>query len=206
MQMDVPFLRYYYVFNLAQCEGLVPEEETLAVTSPDDALLAAKEIVAKMPQLPVIKHGKVRASYSPREDQVSLPSPSQFNKPADYFATLFHELVHSTGHEKRLKRKAIMEGGVFGSDSYGKEELLAEIGASFLCGRAGISDRTIDNSAAYIGSWLKQLQSDTKLIVHAAACAQRAVDYILNTVTQSVYPDKQLVETIAKGVAAARAA
>jgi antirestriction protein ArdC len=206
MQMEVPFLRYYYVFNLAQCEGLTAEPEMPVVSTPGDPLQAAKDIAIKMPQPPAIKHGKVKACYSPRDDQVSLPSPPQFDKPADYYATLFHELVHATGHETRLKRKAIMEGGVFGSDSYGKEELLAEIGASFLCGRAGILDRTFNNSAAYIGSWLKQLQNDTKLIVQAAACAQRATDFILNAGGQSVMPDKQSVEKLIQGVAAARAA
>lgn len=200
MQMEVPFLRYYYVFNLAQCEGLTAEPEMPEATSPGDPLTAAKEIAAKMPQPPSIKHGKVKACYSPRDDQVSLPSPPQFNKPADYYATLFHELVHATGHETRLKRKAIMEGGVFGSDSYGKEELLAEIGASFLCGRAGILDRTFNNSASYIGSWLKQLQNDTKLVVQAAACAQRAVDFILNI---GHYSETKDFETIAKDVKAA---
>jgi len=184
-QLVVPFLRYYYVFNTAQCDGLKEEPEAVVISGPADSLDKAKDIVAKMPLCPAIKHGKVKASYSPKEDRVNMPSPTQFAKPVDYYAILFHELVHSTGHESRLKRPAVMAGGVFGSDSYSKEELLAEIGASFLCGQAGILDRTIDNSASYIDNWLGQFSQDTKLIVQAAAQAQRAVDFILNIGGQS---------------------
>jgi len=182
----VPFLRYYYVFNTAQCDGLKEEPEAPVATDPVDPLVKAKEIVARMPQPPVVKHGKVKANYAPRDDQVNMPSLSQFNKPVDYYAILFHELVHATGHETRLKRKAVMEHPTFGSDSYSKEELLAEIGASFLCGQAGILDRTIDNAASYIDNWLVQFSKDTKLIVQAAAFAQKAADYILNVPSLSV--------------------
>lgn len=172
----IPFLRLYHVFNVAQCEGLknVPDpDETNFVA------VEAAEIVANMPQAPVIKHGMTAAYYAPRQDIVGMPERKRFSTEDGYHATLFHELVHSTGHEKRLKRQSITERNGFGSDPYCKEELVAELGSAFLCGQAGIVERTIDGSAAYLENWLKQLKSDKTLIVYAAAQAQKAADFIL---------------------------
>jgi antirestriction protein ArdC len=172
----IPLLRVYTVFNVAQCEKLknvpVADETAFAVTE-------AAEIVAKMPEPPVIKHGMTMAYYAPRQDIVGMPEPKNFKTEDGYHATLFHELVHSTGHEKRLKRQSIMERNGFGSDPYCKEELIAELGSAFLCGQSGIVERTIDSSAAYLENWLKQLKSDKTLIVYAAAQAQKAADFIL---------------------------
>jgi antirestriction protein ArdC len=169
-----PLLRLYHVFNAAQCEGLknAPEEIPLPVTKP-------AEIVAKMPQPPVVKHGMAQAFYSPTDDCVGMPERERFESEASYFAALFHELIHATGHEKRLKRTSITERNGYGSDPYCKEELIAELGSAFLCGYTDIVDRTIDNSAAYVEGWLKQFQNDRTLIVSAAAQAQKAADFIL---------------------------
>lgn len=96
---------------------------------------------------------------------------------------LFHELTHATGHESRLNRKGVAgsegEWSSFGSTPYAKEELVAEMGAAFLCGQAGIVERTLDNSAAYVKSWLARLKDDVKLVVQGAAQAQKAADFIL---------------------------
>ena len=178
-----PLLRLYHVFNVAQCEGLkmapAAENGSFAATKPT-------EIVAKMPEPPLIKHGMAKAFYSPHDDMVGMPAQERFDGEAGYFATLFHELIHSTGHEKRLKRKSLAEGNGYGSDPYCKEELIAELGSAFLCGYADIVDRTIDNSAAYIQGWLGQLKNDRTLVVYAAAQAQKAADFILgNTADQS---------------------
>ena len=108
-----------------------------------------------------------------------MPARERFSRSEEYHATLFHELVHSTGHESRLNRATLNEQAGFGSDPYCKEELIAEIGAAFLCGHAEIAERTIDNSAAYVAEWLKRMKDDKKLIVHAAAQAQRAADFLL---------------------------
>ncbi|MEI8288157.1 MAG: zincin-like metallopeptidase domain-containing protein [Verrucomicrobiota bacterium] len=177
----IPLLRLYHVFNVAQCEGLknVPVAEAEAF-----ALTEAAEIVAKMPQSPVIKHGMTAAYYSPSSDIVGMPESKRFDTEDAYHSTLFHELVHSTGHEKRLKRLSITERNGFGSDPYCKEELVAELGSAFLCGQAGIVERTIDSSAAYLENWLKQLKSDKTLIVYAATQAQKAADFILGRTFQ----------------------
>jgi antirestriction protein ArdC len=100
--------------------------------------------------------------------------------------TLFHELVHATGHESRLNRASLTEKSGFGSNPYCKEELVAEIGAAFLCGQAEIVERTIDNSAAYVQNWLEQLRNDRTLIVQAAAQAQKAADFILGNGPENV--------------------
>ena len=176
---EIPLLRYYHVFNLAQCDGIKnghppAPNGTVPVSSPKP-----EEVIANMPQRPAIKDGFTRAFYSLREDYVGMPERERFSRNEEYHATLFHELVHSTGHESRLNRPTLNEQAGFGSDPYCKEELVAEIGAAFLCGQAEIAERTIDNSAAYVAEWLKRMKDDRKLIVHAAAQAQRAADFVL---------------------------
>ena len=91
---------------------------------------------------------------------------------------MFHELIHSTGHINRLKRPGIIQPSEFGSETYSNEELIAEIGAAMLCSITGIDNSTIDNSASYIASWLRKLKEDSRLVVIAAAQAQKAADYI----------------------------
>ncbi len=173
----IPLLRYYHVFNVAQCDGL----KANSVTEPTrDGGTKPEAIVANMPQPPAVKHGMTRASYSLYEDHVGMPDRNRFTGEAEYYATLFHELVHSTGHEKRLSRATIRESNGFGSDPYCREELVAEMGAAFLCGEAEIVERIVENSAAYIQNWLTRLQNDKTLIVQAAAQAQKAADFILN--------------------------
>jgi len=179
----IPLLRYYHVFNVAQCDGL--KTGTGPVEEPVNGIIKPDEIVAHMPQRPEIKHGMARAFYSPREDCVGLPVRERFERAEGYYATLFHELVHATGHESRLNRLTLTEKAGFGSNPYCKEELIAEIGAAFLCGQAEIAERTIDNSAAYLNGWLEQLRSDKTLIVQAAAQAQKAADFILGNGTEN---------------------
>jgi len=168
-------LRFYHVFNVSQCDGLKIGTEPVQ----ENVIAKPEEIVAGMPQPPLMKHGMTHAYYSPREDCVGLPPRERFERTEDYYSTVFHELVHSTGHEKRLKRSTLAEKSGFGSNPYCKEELIAEMGAAFLCGLAEIGERTIDNSAAYLKGWLEQLRQDKMLIVQAAAQAQKAADFIL---------------------------
>ena len=175
---NIPLLRYYSVFNVAQCDGL--KTGIGPVAEPINSIVHPNEIVAHMPQRPVIKHGMTRAFYSPREDYVGLPVRERFARAEGYYATLFHELVHATGHESRLNRATLTEKAGFGSNPYCKEELIAEMGAAFLCGHAEIVEHTIDNSAAYLTGWLEQLRNDKTLIVQAAAQAQKAADFILD--------------------------
>lgn len=170
-----PLLRIYHVFNSSQCDGLNTDrpEEAITVRSTKPA-----ELVAQMPNPPAIKHGMTHAFYSPPEDLVGLPERERFEDETSYYATLFHELIHSTGHTSRLNRATLTGNTGFGSDPYSKEELIAELGSAFLCGYTEIVERTIDNSAAYLKGWLARLKADRTLIVQAAGHAQRAADYI----------------------------
>ena len=173
----IPLLRNYFVFNVAQCEGL--KNGHPAANGANELPRKPEEIVANMPQRPTIKDGFTKAFYSPAEDYVGMPGMDRFEGAAQYYAVLFHELVHASGHQNRLNRPTLTEKGGFGSDPYCREELVAEIGAAFLCGEAEIGERTIHNSAAYVAEWLKRLKEDKKLIVQAAAQAQRAADFVL---------------------------
>jgi antirestriction protein ArdC len=172
----IPFLRVYYVFNQSQCEGLknVPplSDELGTIRKP-------VEIVEAMPNRPVIKQGMTKAFYSPSQDYVGIPYPSKFMKEEQYHSVLFHELLHSTGHESRLNRASLSESAGFGTDPYCREELVAEMGAAFLCAQAGIETQTVENSAAYLRSWLGRLKGDRRLLVQAGAQAQAATDFIL---------------------------
>jgi antirestriction protein ArdC len=181
----VPFLRYYSVFNLAQCEE-IPASAIPALGGSKrehSPITEAERIVSAMPRKPEVLHGGDRACYCPRPDRVDMPKPENFRSSADYYAVLFHELTHSTGHESRLNRKGVSgsdgEWSAFGSTPYAREELVAEMGAAFLAGHAGIVERTINNSAAYVQSWLERLKDDRRLVVQAAAQAQKAADFIL---------------------------
>lgn len=174
----IPFLRYYRVFEInKQCEGLSSKRNDQIFEH--DPIEEAERICAGYVNAPDMRHGSGRACYRPADDVVSVPPLCDYAKAEEYYSTLFHELVHSTGHSSRLKRSGITELASFGDESYSKEELIAEIGAAMLCGVAGINNSTIENSAAYVGSWLRKLKEDKRLIVQAAAQAQKAADYIL---------------------------
>lgn len=179
---EIGFLRYYTVFNVAQIDGLkdVPAVETHQISeSGAEAIDAAEMIVNSMPDRPQILAGFTRACYSPSYDHVQMPTFRSFTGPAEYYSTLFHELAHSTGNENRLGRHQTLKNHNFGSADYSKEELVAEFGAAFLCAESGISPAVIENQAAYIQGWLKALKNDSKLLVNAAAQAQKAADYIM---------------------------
>jgi antirestriction protein ArdC len=180
-----PLLRYYCVFNAEQCDGLdIPQlEQEAREFSP---LEACEALIHGMPaNSPEIRHNEQKAYYVPSMDYVNMPKPETFRSSEEYYSTLFHELTHSTGHSSRLSRKGITVHNGFGSADYGKEELVAEMGAAFLCGCTGI-ENLIDNSSAYIAGWLKAIREDKKIVITAAAAAQKAVDYILNKQQQAL--------------------
>jgi len=181
----VPLLRYYNVFNIDQCDKVNPSLLPKPVTKEFEPIEHCEKLVAAMPKPPKVVHGGGRAMYSPAEDMVTMPNAASFDSPEFYYSTLFHELTHSTGHTSRLGRPGITEPIRFGSDPYSREELVAEMGAAFLCGHCGIENRTIQESAAYIRGWLDCLRNDRKLMVHAAAQAQKAGDFIRNVQDQT---------------------
>jgi antirestriction protein ArdC len=173
-------LRYFRVFNLEQRElpqavmTRIPKVETYD----HEPIAACAELMGCMTSAPEIVHAGSKAFYSVTTDRVTLPSPQLFSSPEEYYATGFHELIHSTGHEKRLARASILEAAPFGSLTYSAEELVAEIGAAYLCAESGISPAVIENQAAYVSGWLKKLRDDRRLLIRAATQAQRAADYV----------------------------
>lgn len=176
---QIYILRYYHVFNAAQCADVpVPD----AAKEPEKQFTpsqAAEAIVAGYNGGPKIKHVGGKAFYRPKDDVVHIPKPGRFVNFEGYCSTLFHELAHSTGHSSRLNRGLDTDLNPFGSPEYGKEELVAEMAAAFLCGHADIAPIVIENQAAYISGWLGVLKKDSRLLLSASGAAQHAGDLIL---------------------------
>lgn len=187
----IPYLRYYNVFNVSQCEGipssLVPEVRI--TTSP---IAECEKVVNEMPVRPVVQHKEPRAYYSPQRDVVNMPSAYLFESDESYYATLFHELIHSTGHPSRCNRKDFERTKEFGSDLYSFEELVAEIGSCYLQSFTGIASKQFDCSIGYLKGWLKKLKDDKRFIVRASALAQKATDFILNVKLEEIDADDSL--------------
>lgn len=169
-------LRYFVVFNMAQVDGIQIPEPPQRVTEP---MAECERITMSYANGPTVRHGEPRAYYQPSADMVNMPARNLFLSSEDYYSTLWHELIHSTGAAHRLGRPGVVDPVAFGSHGYSLEELVAEIGSAFLAGEAGISPATINNSAAYVASWLRKLKDDRRLVVQAAAAAQRAADLVL---------------------------
>jgi len=200
----IAMLHYYTVFSVEDVTGveiIVPE----VATREHEPVQACEAVVANWSDKPSISHQQQQAFYSPLLDYVNIPKPESFQAGAEYYSTLFHELTHATGHPRRLDRAGITEAITFGSQNYAREELIAEMGAAFLCAFTGIAPQSIDNSAAYLVSWLsklnpdqknavpdidayrafwaEKLRADKKLVVQAAAAARKATEYMLGTGT-----------------------
>jgi antirestriction protein ArdC len=176
-------LKYYRLFNLEQCElpQSVLEKLPKIEMRQHDPIEACEKILANMPNPPEIVHAGDKAFYSPISDRVTMPPRGLFENAEEYWSTFWHECGgHATGHPKRLNRSSISEAAPFGSPMYSFEELIAECSAAYLCAEAGISPAVIDNQAAYIQGWLTTLRSNRRMVVVAAAQAQKAADYVLN--------------------------
>lgn len=177
--VTIPLLRYYHVFNLSQCEGvadlLSAEREPDRLFTPIESAEAVVKLYRNGPKL---CHEGTQAYYRPLMDSVHIPAPGRFQSPEAYYATLFHELAHSTGHSSRLDRGLDTKLAPFGTPDYGQEELIAELCAALIAGSCGIAPVTIENQAAYLQGWIKALKGDKRLVIGAAGAAQRAADWI----------------------------
>lgn len=178
----VPVLRYYNVFNLKDCEGI--ESKSIPLQNYNEPIEAADKVFTGYIQRSGVGFRRVvgdRAYYSPDDDRITLPMWEQFVSAEEYYSTAFHEAVHSTGHKTRLDR--LNTTAAFGSETYSKEELVAEIGSAACMTKLGL-EQTIKNSAAYIQGWLKALKNDKRLIVSAAGKADKAVRMIFGEATE----------------------
>jgi antirestriction protein ArdC len=169
--------RHYNVFNLDQIDGIEAPE------APEggcdfEPIEEAAAIWEGWEGRPTLNHGGGRAYYRPSTDSIQMPKAEAFVSPEAYYATLFHEMAHATGAEKRLKRSGVTDGALFGSHKYGVEELVAEMTSAFLCSATGI-EGTFDNSIAYIASWKKTIREEgASIVLRAAGCAQKAFDLL----------------------------
>jgi antirestriction protein ArdC len=196
-------LRYYRVFNGDQIEGIsakyLPTPDTKPLpngASNFDALAIIKGV-----GVPVEIKGD-RACYTPSKDMIRLPELERFKSDAGFSGTSLHELTHATGHESRLNRTF---GGRFGDSTYAAEELVAEFGATILCATFGL-EYELEYHASYLEHWHKALKSNPKILTSAGAAAQKAAQYVLDTVTDTdERPDNQTwydAQEIAKEMAA----
>lgn len=173
---NIPLLRYYNVFHLDDTDG-IPSKLAHMTHQP---LAEAETLLAGYADGPtVLQLQQDRACYLPALDRVVVPTMGQFPEAAHFYSTLFHELIHSTGHSSRLDRFDSAGATIFASESYSKEELIAEIGAAMLASQCGIDHATLQQSASYIAGWIGRLHDDVALIVSATGKAQRAVDRII---------------------------
>lgn len=180
----IPLLRYYHVFHIDQCDG-VKEKVSPEDMKPHDPIAEAEAVLSAYTQrsgCPIIHERIDQAYYSPGRDQIHLPLMEQFKNVPEYYSTVFHECIHSTGHDKRLAR--LTKTAHFGNEEYSKEELVAEIGSAVLMNDLAIeTEGSFRNSAAYVQSWLSALRNDNRLIVSAAGKAEKAVRYLLGEST-----------------------
>lgn len=184
-QVDmIPYLRYSNVFHIRDCEGIEPKWEKdveLHDTPADERAEAVIADYISREKVGFENQKQNRAYYSPSRDCIVLPLREQFSTMPEYYSAAFHEATHSTGHPTRLCRFANdSSAAAFGSESYSKEELVAEIGAAALLHQIGIETaESFRNSAAYVQNWLKALKDDKHMIVNAAGKADKAARLIL---------------------------
>lgn len=166
------YLKSYTVFNVEQCDGLPVNEgpETVSVQPLEQSV---RTFIADTGA--TIRHGGDRAFYAPSADVIQLPHAHQFRDPRAYVGTVAHELVHWTGHPDRLARQF---GQRFGDHAYAMEELVAELGAAFVCARLDVSTEPREDHAAYLAEWMAVLKSDKRALFSAASQAQRAADFL----------------------------
>ena len=181
----VPFL--WTVFNIDQVEGMDFQLPTVPEHSGQQVIESCQRVVDNFPQpCPLILLGGSQAYYAPALDTLQIPEPKRFISPESYHATLFHELIHATGHADRLNRFTSKEqASRFGDEHYSREELIAEMGASFLCAFTGIKEQVFQNSVAYLQGWVSRLRGDNTLIIYAATKAFKAASYILDLKAES---------------------
>jgi len=193
-EKKIPFLKFYRVFHVSCVEGIEEEEIEKFEHDPLEDAEELIEAYSKEVKIQEVEGGG-RAFYSLTFDEIKIPSKKQFEYLEQYYSVLFHEIVHSTGHITRLNRLSNSDQGVFGSESYSKEELVAEIGSNMILAMLGIENEIQqENSIAYLYGWLKAIKEDSKLIVHAAQQAQKASDYVFSFVETEEQEIEEVLE------------
>ena len=172
-------LKIHRVFNIDQTEDIDLNSIGIDQTI-NDPISACEDLLHNFKTKPSIHYRNSQPCYIPSLDKIQMPDINAYESNAAFYGTLFHEIIHSIGHPKRLNREGLKSNASFGSETYSFEELIAEIGACFLRAKCGIETKTLNNSVAYINSWIKVLEHDTTFIFKAASEAQKAFNFILN--------------------------
>lgn len=172
-----PIFKYYRVFSVRDVDGI--EDDT--ANFENEPIENAESLVKNYgEEVKIHVQTSNKAYYTPTLDYIVVPKLNQYENPNEFYSTLFHEMVHSTGHKSRLDRFDGSDSSIFGSESYSKEELVAEIGSNMILSILGIEDeKQQENSVAYLYGWLSKIKEDPKLITSAAQKAQKAADFIL---------------------------
>jgi antirestriction protein ArdC len=177
-EKKIPILKYYNVFHISQVEGVTVKEEELPEVKPIESAEKIKREYVEREHIRILEYTTNEAFYSPAGDFIQVPERGQYRDANEFYSTLYHEMVHSTGHKSRLNR--LERDAHFGNEIYSKEELVAELGAAFLMNLLGIEKKkTFRNSTAYIQNWIQVLKNDPRFVVSAAGKAEKAVHYIM---------------------------
>lgn len=180
VKKNIAILRYYNVFHISQVEGVKPLENPFPEVEPIEEADRIIIDYVKREHIDFIECASNDAYYNPLSDCVVVPMKEQYKLINEYYSTTFHELTHTTGHKDRLNRLENEAIAAYGSETYSKEELVAELGSSYIMNFLGIETiKTFRNSARYIKNWLQVLKNDNKFIVSAASKAEKAVNFIL---------------------------
>ena len=170
-------VKYYKMWNLEQVEGIDSPE---IIQDGTFEIEACEDVANGYEGAPSVLVGGTEASYAPENDVIKMPAKNSFTSPEEFYNTLFHEYAHSTGHPSRLNRRTLVQNdGSFESETYGKEELVAELTASMLCGHCNIVKKVIDNSTAYISGWVAKMKAEPRMLMASAGQAEKAFKHIL---------------------------
>lgn len=180
----VPFIRLSYVFNSEQCEGLSVPVATAG--NKLEPIAACEKVISNLPLgFPKVKHGGERAFYRPLTDKIYMPPMNLFDSAEEYYHVRFHESVHATGHKSRLDRDGVNAVSHYGSETYSFEELVAELGASYLSAECGIACKVIDNAASYLSHWMAFIRKEPQAFIKASGLAQKAVNWMMPQVEET---------------------
>ena len=178
-EKKIPMLRYYNVFHISQVDGVELKEEELPEVEPIESAEKIKRDYVEREHIKILEYATNEAFYSPSGDFIQVPERGQYKDANEFYSTLYHEMVNSTGHKNRLNR--LEKDANFGNEVYSKEELVAELGSASIMNMLGLeTKKTFRNSAAYIQSWIKVFKNDPRFIVSAAGKAEKAIKFIMN--------------------------
>ena len=174
-----PNLRYYLVYNIDQIENIPPEFIPESDIRHNDVIGNCEKIIAEMPRSLEISVEDDMPYYHVGYDYINMPPLEFFQSNEEYYQAVFHEMIHATGHERRLNRQELMRLNDTFNYKYSVEELVAEMGTCYLKAVTGLS-LDLKGNTAYIDNWLKFIRENKRALVYAGTQTQKAVDYILN--------------------------